>query len=180
MAHQANIDHTLHSCTWAHLKRTSQVYFPSLLVLLSIVFASVTIQANLQQVSAEELLSEDQLFQKFIERATSAYKDKRYEAAIKHYEGALMVRSNPNIHWNLSVCFYKLRRYKEALSHANEELVLVIACDRYFPMIIPGKAVDEMVADEDKCVSASAVAASAAPANPLTFNDLVAPTEEEV
>ncbi len=71
---------------------------------------------------AEKMLSEAQLFREVIEQGTSAYKRGEYQAAIQHFEGALMVRSNPNIHWNLSVCHHKLGHYKEALFHANEYL----------------------------------------------------------
>lgn len=74
------------------------------------------------QAWAEDTLSEDQLFGKIIERATSAYRDKKYQDAIKYFKRAMMFRSNPNIHWNLSVCYHKIGAYQKSLFHANEYL----------------------------------------------------------
>lgn len=105
--------------------RSTQTPFSSrvrLLFILGLCIFGTLDSKGMSEARAESLLSEDQLFKQFIERATSAYKSNQYEAAIKHFEGALMVRSNPNIHWNLSVCFHKLGRFKEALFHANEYL----------------------------------------------------------
>ena len=82
------------------------------------------LQWEVSQVQAAEGAREDELFRKMISRAALAYKAKRYREAITHFESALVLRPNPNIHWNLSVCYYKLKVYREALSHANQYLEL--------------------------------------------------------
>ncbi len=69
-----------------------------------------------------QTLSEDQLFKKMIERAAAAYKEKRFKDAIQHFERAMMLNPNPNIHWNLAVCYYKVANYQKALSNTNAYL----------------------------------------------------------
>ena len=44
--------------------------------------------------------TEGAIFHKMTVRAGEAYKAKRYREAIKHYEDALVLRLDPNIHWN--------------------------------------------------------------------------------
>lgn len=69
--------------------------------------------------SAQERVDEDQLFNQMISKAGEAYKASRFREAIKQFEGALLLRSNPNIHWNLSLCYQKIGNPQKALYHVN-------------------------------------------------------------
>lgn len=69
-----------------------------------------------------QTLSEDQLFKKLIERAGTAYKKKSFKEAAQYFERAMVLNPNPNIYWNLSVCYYKLADYPKALANANAYL----------------------------------------------------------
>ena len=69
-----------------------------------------------------QTLSENQLFKKLIERAASAYKEERFREATQYFERAMVLNPNPNIYWNLAVCYYKLANYPKALSNANAYL----------------------------------------------------------
>ena len=75
-----------------------------------------------QPVLMAQTLSEDQLFKKLIERAASAYKKERFKEAIQYFERAMVLNLNPNIYWNLAVCYYKLANYPKALANANAYL----------------------------------------------------------
>lgn len=68
--------------------------------------------------------TEGAIFHKMTVRAGEAYKAKRYREAIKHYEDALVLRFDPNIHWNLYVCYHKLKNLPKALHHVNEYIRL--------------------------------------------------------
>ena len=69
-----------------------------------------------------QTLSENQLFKKLIERAASAYKKERFSEATQYFERAMVLNPNPNIYWNLAVCYYKLANYPKALANANAYL----------------------------------------------------------
>ena len=72
-----------------------------------------------QEAHAQINVSEDELFQQMIAQAGIAYKESRFQDAIKYFEDAMLLRSNPNIHWNLSVCYYKLKNLQKSLYHIN-------------------------------------------------------------
>ena len=68
---------------------------------------------------AQSPVSEDDLFKQMISQAGKAYREGRFPDAIKHFEDALLLRANPNIHWNLSVCYYRLKNLQKSLYHIN-------------------------------------------------------------
>lgn len=78
----------------------------------------------ISSAAAQNSVDEDQVFAKMISKASEAFQEHRYQEAIAHYESALVLKDNPNIHWNLSVCYYKLKIHRKALFHANQYLEL--------------------------------------------------------
>ena len=80
-------------------------------------FSSSMLSAR--QVYAQSNVCEDELFKQMITQAGIAYKERRFEDAIKYFEDAMLLRSNPNIHWNLSVCYHKLKNLQKSLYHIN-------------------------------------------------------------
>jgi hypothetical protein len=81
-------------------------------------------QSMISRVYAQDAVSEDALFKQMIAQAGKAYSEHRFLDAIKHFEDAMLLRVNPNIHWNLSVCYYKLKNLQKSLYHINLYLKL--------------------------------------------------------
>ena len=68
---------------------------------------------------AQASIDEDQLFTQMITQAGRAYKEGRFRDAIRRFESAMLLEPNPNIHWNLAVCYHKVGDPQKALYHVN-------------------------------------------------------------
>jgi len=61
-------------------------------------------------------------FKGLVNDAVKAYKEKRFEEAIKSFEAALKLKSEYRLHWNLAVLYERTGRLEIALGHVDQFL----------------------------------------------------------